>query len=148
MPGNKVNTIVADISKKGEWEKEFKGADYLIMLHAQISDKTSGPFVRNNIQATKNILGIAQKNKIKYVVHFSSSVVISVAKDDYTNTKKLQENIVKKIKIPHVIFRPPLMFGWFDNKHLGWISRFMTKTPIFPIPGNGKYDPGNQPDEN
>ena len=31
------------------------------------------------------------------------------------------------------------MFGWFDRKHLGWLSRLMNKTPIFPIPGNGKY---------
>ena len=31
------------------------------------------------------------------------------------------------------------MFGWFDRKHLGWLSRFMEKVPVFPIPGNGKY---------
>ncbi len=37
------------------------------------------------------------------------------------------------------ILRPTLMFGWFDRKHLGWLSRFMKKVPIFPIPGNGKY---------
>ena len=37
------------------------------------------------------------------------------------------------------ILRPTLMFGWFDRKHLGWLSRFMQRTPIFPIPGNGRY---------
>ena len=31
------------------------------------------------------------------------------------------------------------MFGWFDRKHLGWLSRFMAKVPVFPIPGDGKY---------
>jgi nucleoside-diphosphate-sugar epimerase len=31
------------------------------------------------------------------------------------------------------------MFGWFDRKHLGWLSRFMKKVPIFPIPGHGRY---------
>ena len=31
------------------------------------------------------------------------------------------------------------MFGWFDRKHLGWLSRFMQKTPVFPIPGSGRY---------
>jgi nucleoside-diphosphate-sugar epimerase len=31
------------------------------------------------------------------------------------------------------------MFGWFDRKHLGWLSRFMRKVPVFPIPGDGKY---------
>lgn len=31
------------------------------------------------------------------------------------------------------------MFGWFDRKHLGWLSRFMTKIPIFPIPSHGRF---------
>ena len=31
------------------------------------------------------------------------------------------------------------MFGWFDRKHLGWLSRFMQKVPVFPIPGHGRY---------
>jgi nucleoside-diphosphate-sugar epimerase len=31
------------------------------------------------------------------------------------------------------------MFGWFDRKHLGWLSRFMQRVPIFPIPGDGRY---------
>jgi len=37
------------------------------------------------------------------------------------------------------ILRPTLMFGWFDRKHLGWLSRFMKKVPVFPIPGHGRY---------
>ena len=31
------------------------------------------------------------------------------------------------------------MFGWFDPKHFGWLSRFMERVPVFPIPGDGKY---------
>jgi nucleoside-diphosphate-sugar epimerase len=31
------------------------------------------------------------------------------------------------------------MFGWFDRKHLGWLSRFMKSVPVFPIPGHGRY---------
>jgi hypothetical protein len=38
-----------------------------------------------------------------------------------------------------VVLRPTLMFGWFDRKHLGWLSRFMQKVPVFPIPGHGRY---------
>jgi nucleoside-diphosphate-sugar epimerase len=41
--------------------------------------------------------------------------------------------------IPCPVLRPTLMFGWFDRKHLGWLSRFMKKVPIFPIPGHGRY---------
>jgi nucleoside-diphosphate-sugar epimerase len=31
------------------------------------------------------------------------------------------------------------MFGWFDRKHLGWLRRFMDRSPVFPIPGDGRY---------
>jgi nucleoside-diphosphate-sugar epimerase len=31
------------------------------------------------------------------------------------------------------------MFGWFDRKHLGWLARFMQRTPVFPVPGDGQY---------
>ena len=31
------------------------------------------------------------------------------------------------------------MFGLCDRKHLGWLSKFMSKSPVFPIPGKGKY---------
>ncbi len=37
------------------------------------------------------------------------------------------------------MLRPPLMYGLFDSKHLGWITRFIEKFPIVPIPGSGKY---------
>jgi nucleoside-diphosphate-sugar epimerase len=31
------------------------------------------------------------------------------------------------------------MFGWFDRKHFGWLSQFMSSVPVFPIPGHGNY---------
>ena len=37
------------------------------------------------------------------------------------------------------LLRPTLMFGWFDRKHFGWLSQFMSSVPVFPIPGSGKY---------
>jgi len=52
--------------------------------------------------------------------------------------KRTRENGIR-IWYKNVVLRPTLMFGWFDRKHLGWLSRFMKKVPIFPIPGDGKY---------
>jgi nucleoside-diphosphate-sugar epimerase len=65
--------------------------------------------------------------------------VESVADDFYTNTKKAQERMVLDSGIACPVLRPTLMFGWFDRKHLGWLSRFMQKIPLFPIPGHGRY---------
>ncbi len=129
----------ADLAERGPWVEHFVGADVVVMLQAQIGGNNSNAFERNNVLSTKLILSEMKKNEVKYLVHISSSVIESVANDDYTKTKKEQEALVIKSEINSAILRPTLMFGWFDRKHLGWLSRFMKKTPVFPIPGNGRF---------
>ncbi|MDD4352590.1 MAG: NAD-dependent epimerase/dehydratase family protein [Candidatus Gracilibacteria bacterium] len=134
-----IQLIEADLAEQGAWEEAFNGAEAVIQLHAQIGAKEEEPFIRNNIEATKQVLAAIKKYQVPYLVHISSSVVISVADDYYTNTKKEQEKLVASSGITHCSLRPTLMFGWFDRKHIGWLSRFMQKVPIFPVPGSGKY---------
>lgn len=134
-----VETVLADLAEPGEWARAFEGARTVVQLHAQITGKTYDLFERNNIVATRHVLEACKRYQVPYLVHISSSVVNSVANDDYTNTKKAQEALVVDSGLRHCILRPTLMFGWFDPKHLGWLSRFMEKTPIFPIPGDGKF---------
>ena len=135
-----VEVIEADLAEKGDWEYVFNDADVVVMLQAQIGAKQEKPFIRNNVISTKNILKVIGECKnTPYLVHISSSVLESVADDFYTNSKKEQEEIVLASGIENVVLRPTLMFGWFDRKHLGWLSRFMQKIPIFPIPGHGRY---------
>jgi len=134
-----VVAIEADVAVPGEWEKAFAGAACVVQLHAQITSKYPEEFVRNNIDATRVVLDAFKRHGVPYMVHISSSVVVSVANDDYTNTKKAQEKLVVESGIRHTVLRPTLMFGWFDPKHFGWLSRFMAKTPVFPIPGDGRY---------
>jgi nucleoside-diphosphate-sugar epimerase len=134
-----VEVIEADLSEEGIWESCFENADVVIMLQAQIGAPILEPFTRNNIISTEKILEVMKKYKLPYLVHISSSVVNSVATDFYTNTKKEQEKLVLNSGLEYCVLRPTLMFGWFDRKHLGWLSRFMQKVPFFPIPGHGKY---------
>ena len=134
-----VETILADLAESGAWQDAFAGAACVVQLHAQITGKFPELFVRNNLDATRRVLEAARKQAVPYLVHISSSVVNSAANDDYTNTKKAQDQLVIDSGIRHCILRPTLMFGWFDPKHLGWLSRFMAKTPVFPIPGDGRY---------
>ena len=134
-----VAVIEHDLAEDGAWTAAFAGAACVVQLHAQITGKFSELFLRNNIDATKRVLDAVKKHSVPYLVHISSSVVNSVADDDYTNTKKAQEKLVVESGLAHCVLRPTLMFGWFDPKHLGWLSRFMEKTPLFPIPGDGQY---------
>lgn len=129
----------ADLAESDEWQRHFKGADVVVMLQAQIGGKDYQDFVRNNIDSTRLILKEMKANKVPYLVDISSSVVESVMDDFYTNTKTEQERMVLESGIACAVLRPTLMFGWFDRKHLGWLSRFMHKVPVFPIPGHGRY---------
>lgn len=129
----------ADLSELGDWQRHFEGADTVVMLQAQIGGNDYIDFQHNNIDATVLILDAIKHNNVPQLVHISSSVVESIADDFYTKSKKEQEKIVFESGIKCTILRPTLMFGWFDRKHLGWLSRFMKKVPVFPIPGHGRY---------
>jgi len=134
-----VTCVLADLAEPGDWQGHFRGAACVVQLHAQITGKYPDEFVRNNEQATRHVLAATRAAGVPYLVHISSSVVNSVADDDYTRTKKAQEALVAASGLRHCVLRPTLMFGWFDPKHLGWLSRFMARTPVFPIPGDGRY---------
>ena len=134
-----ITIIESDLAEHGLWENSFEGADVVLMLQAQIGAPTIDPFIRNNVTSTKNILEVIERFQIPYLVHISSSVVNSKAEDFYTNTKKEQEALVLQSSVSKTILRPTLMYGWFDRKHLGWLSRFMERVPVFPIPGHGRY---------
>ena len=134
-----IEVIGSDLARRGDWEGAFAGGGTLVLNHAQIGALAERPFLDNNIKATENVLAAARQAGLNYIVHISSSVVNSMVRDYYTETKKAQERLVSASGIPACILRPTLMFGWFDRKHLGWLARFMRKSPIFPIPGSGRY---------
>lgn len=134
-----ITAVEADMAEPGRWQDSIAGARAAVMLQAQIGGEDERQFTRNNIDSTRLALDACRRHDVPYLVHVSSSVVNSKARDWYTESKKAQEKIVAEDGIPHVILRPTLMFGWFDRKHLGWLSRFMKRMPVFPIPGSGRY---------
>lgn len=132
-----VRAIHADLATVGPWQAELANQDVVFLLHAQIGGLEEVAFTRNNIEATEQLLrGLPREC---HVIHVSSSVVNSQADDFYTRSKFAQEKLVRESGLPHCILRPTLMFGWFDRKHFGWLSRFMQRVPVFPVPGHGRY---------
>lgn len=129
----------ADLAVPGSWVNHFEGVDTVVMLQAQIGAKERETYVRNTVSSTRHVLEAIKKYQVPYIVHISSSVLESKAHDYYTQTKKEQEDMVLASDVDNVVLRPTLMFGWFDRKHLGWLSRFMKRVPVFPIPGDGNY---------
>lgn len=134
-----MTVIEADLARSGDWTEALRGARVLVMLQAQIGGEVYEEFIANNLTSTENLIAACRTHGVEYIVHISSSVVNSQVVDFYTETKKAQERLVLESGIPCAVLRPTLMFGWFDRKHLGWLSRFMQRIPIFPIPGSGRY---------
>ena len=134
-----LRVIEADLAEAGPWQSELEGCTHLVIGHAQIGGLYAEKYVRNNVTASERLIEAALRYNVPYAVNISSSVVNSMAVDNYTETKKAQEALVLASGIRQVVLRPTLMFGWFDRKHIGWLARFMRKTPVFPIPGNGRY---------
>ncbi len=134
-----VRTVSADLASSGGWEHEFEDAAAVVVLHAQITGKTDAPFVRNNVDASDRVLTAIRNAGVPFAIQVSSSVVNSMADDAYTRTKREQERRFVDSGLPGCVLRPTLMFGWFDPKHLGWLARFMERTPVFPIPGDGRF---------
>jgi nucleoside-diphosphate-sugar epimerase len=135
-----VDTVIeADMAAPGPWQDALAGAKICVMLQAQIGGEIHGEYVANNVTSTEHALDAIRRHQVPYFVHISSSVVNSMAVDFYTETKEAQEKLVVESGLSHCILRPTLMFGWFDRKHLGWLRRFMDKSPVFPIPGDGRF---------
>jgi nucleoside-diphosphate-sugar epimerase len=130
---------LADGDQLNAWKAELADSQGLVIAHAQIGGLEPKEYVRNNVEATERLLEQAVRHRVPYIVSISSSVVNSMAVDNYTETKKAQEALVAACGIKQVVLRPTLMFGWFDRKHVGWLARFMQRVPVFPIPGSGRF---------
>jgi nucleoside-diphosphate-sugar epimerase len=134
-----VQIIEADLAQPGAWSESLAGADTVVINQAQIGGLYQREYEANNVTATKLVLAAMQTHAVPYFVGMSSSVVNSSADDFYTQSKTAQEQLYAASSVPHVVLRPTLMFGWFDRKHLGWLRRFMDRSPVFPIPGDGRF---------
>ncbi len=134
-----VCAINADLSKLGDWINEFKGADVVINLAAQLSSPNHEPFYKNNVVSTKNIIEAMRKANVQRIIHFSSAAVLSLWQDDYAHTKKEGEDLVKESGLEYCIIQPSIMYGPTDETNIGYLIDFAKKIPVFPIPGHGKW---------
>ncbi|MBK5255043.1 MAG: NAD-dependent epimerase/dehydratase family protein [Vicinamibacteria bacterium] len=129
----------ADLAEEGDWSSRFAGVDAVVDLKAQITSADRALHLRNNAEATERVVRACERHGVPHLVYLSSSVVISKANDFYSESKRRGETAVRKSSAPHTILRPPLMFGPGDIKHLGLILGLMTRLPVIPIPGDGRF---------
>lgn len=134
-----ITVVEADLAVDDSWQPSLANAEAIVISHAQIGGIDESAFKANNVTATQRLLEAVRAHGGAYLVHLSSSVVNSAADDWYVRSKAEQELLVVSAGFPAIVLRPTLMFGWFDRKHVGWLARFMKKSPVFPVPGDGRF---------
>ena len=93
---SRVRTVVADLAAEGDWTRELRLAPTVVGRAAR-ADHGQGP-ARLSCATTSmrraSVFAAIAAAQVPFLVHVSSSVVNSVADDDYTSTKKAQERLV------------------------------------------------------
>jgi len=118
-------------------KKTFDNVGVIIHLAGIISG--AGEKVRAaNIKFMKNLLASCDPKKIKRFIFVSSSKV-GLVDDEYAQSKKQAEDLLKKSSLHWVIFRPGMVYGPGDQKNLGMVISFAKRFGIVPIIGNGNY---------
>ena len=135
----RVETLQADLSREGDWMRSLEGAELVVQLQAEITSIEPSAFQANTLQSTEHVIEAARQCDVPFLIHLSSSVVLSKADDDYVRSKAEQEKMVERSGLPSCTLRPTLLFGPHDRKHLAWLAGFMARSPVFPIPGDGRF---------
>lgn len=151
---DKIDFIHGDIRNKNDLSKAMEGCDYVVHSAMALPLYTKEEIFTTGIDGTKNVLELALKNKVKRVVHISSTAVYGIPDHhplyetdemhgvgNYGIAKVEAEKLCKKFRDEGMfvsVLRPKSFVG---PERLGvmavyydWIQRGKS----IPIVGNGK----------
>ncbi|MFH0752209.1 MAG: NAD(P)-dependent oxidoreductase [archaeon] len=75
---DKINFFLGDIRNKKSLQKATKGCDYVVHSAMALPLYPKNEILTTGIDGTRNVLEIAEKNKIKRAVHISSTAVYGI----------------------------------------------------------------------
>ena len=130
-----VKIIYGDVTDENVIKQAVKGVDAVIHLAAILN-----PFDKNigkvNVGSTRMLVGAAKSSGVKKFIFTSTENVLYNFDDAYTGTKRSAERIVKTF-INHLILRPTLVYGKYNEKYVQRLANIAEKYKAVPIPGGG-----------
>lgn len=111
-------------------------SDIIIHCAGAINEIDNNEYYRINLEGTKNLIEIANKNKIKKFIYISSWAA-SEKGGSYAKSKLLAENEVKKFR-DYLIIRPADLFDK-NKSHLFRLVDLINILPVVPILAKGNY---------
>jgi NADH dehydrogenase len=95
-------------------------------------------FERLHVQATINMLGLAEQAGIPRFLHMSALGTRSGARARYHQTKWRAEEAVRASTTAWTIFRPSVIFGRGDEL-ISTLAGMIKRLPVVPVLGSGQY---------
>jgi uncharacterized protein YbjT (DUF2867 family) len=126
-----------DMTRPESLQAAATGCDTVLHLVA-IRQGRPEQFDRTMTKGTRNLLAAAREAGVSRFVHMSVLGTSAETKDlvPYYRAKWEMEQDVKSAGLPHVIFRPSLIFGK-DGGILPTFARLARLAPVTPIIGSG-----------
>lgn len=115
-------------------KEAIKSSDVVIHLAA-----ITNPFDRDiwkiNVDYTRFLVGEAKKYNKRFVYISTQNVLFG--KDNYSNTKRKAEDMVKTLK-DFVILRPAVVYGKEGGRYIERLVKIVKNCPVVPIIGDGR----------
>ena len=110
-----------------------------VILHvAGQTNGTESALQEANVETTRVLLSVAHEKGAQRFV-FVSSAAAHLARGPYGRSKRAAEDLVRQSGLPHVIFRPTLIYGPGDSKNVAMMARVIRRCPIVPVLGGGGF---------
>ncbi len=132
LPG--LERCTGDMRDATSLAKACAGADIIVHLAARKSDERDSEEI--NVGGARLLRAIAERNRVRLIVHISTQSVKLKKKGLYASTKAEAENILNESTVPVITFRPSVVYA--DNRS-GIFGAILSsaRLPFLPIIGRG-----------
>ena len=151
LDGLPYTRILGDLSSISALRQAVEGVDTIFHLAGVVSAPTQDTFNRANVDATENLLRVAQQAGVKNIVVLSSLAAAGPSNGSpktehdpmepvsmYGRSKKIMEDMIRKTADDSMsvkILRPPAVYGPREDQIFTLFK--MMKYGITPVVGNG-----------
>jgi uncharacterized protein YbjT (DUF2867 family) len=134
-----VRTIKADVTTGEGLDEALAGAEVVIHLVAIIKETRRQSFASAHVEGTRQVLEAAKRQGVRRIVHMSAlGARDEPGATEYHRTKARAEALVRASGLPHVIFRPAMIFGPGDEV-VTLLARILRFSPVLPLVGKGSF---------
>jgi nucleoside-diphosphate-sugar epimerase len=119
------------------WLPRLDGIDVIVNCVGIFYHKNKTKIWNIHFDSTKALYKAAERNNIKQIIHLSA-LGIDHYRNEYANSKRAIEDLLKSLLIPHVILRPSMIYGPRSKGSMDVLKRLASCPGIIPLPGSGE----------